>query len=108
MAAALVVLKAILEVAILALVAQFLVGIFAWGRRDTNVIYKLFAVIASPFTRLVRLATPRFVVDGHIPLATFLLLGFVWLFVVFELRASCIADPSQRACPPLAATSTVR
>ncbi|HRZ59198.1 MAG TPA: hypothetical protein P5163_01295 [Rubrivivax sp.] len=99
MALTLVIIKAILEVAALALMGQFLVGIFAWGRRGENVIYKLFQVIASPFTRLVRLVTPKFVVDQHIPLATFLLLAFAWLFVLFELRASCIANPAQRSCP---------
>lgn len=101
MALTLVIIKAILEVAALALIGQFLVGIFAWGRRGENVIYKLFQVIASPFTRLVRLVTPKLVVDQHIPLATFLLLGFAWLFVLFELRATCVANPAQRACPPL-------
>ena len=104
MALTLVIIKAILEIAALALIGQFLVGIFAWGRRGENVIYKLFQVIASPFTRLVRLVTPKFVVDQHIPLATFLLLGFAWLFVLFELRATCVANPAQRSCPPLEQT----
>lgn len=101
MALTLVIIKAILEIAALALIGQFLVGIFAWGRRADNVIYRLFEVVASPFTRLVRVLTPKFVVNQHIPLATFLLLAFAWIFVLFELRATCLANPAQRACPQL-------
>ncbi|MEG0821527.1 MAG: hypothetical protein RR101_07720 [Burkholderiaceae bacterium] len=101
MAAVLVILKAILEIAGFALLAQGLVGVFSWRRRRDNPLYRLFALVASPFTRLVRRVTPQWVVDQHIPLATFLLLGFAWLFVVLELRASCIAEPTQRACPVL-------
>jgi hypothetical protein len=101
LALTLVFIKAILEVAAFALIGQFLVGIFAWGRRGENVIYRVFQVVASPFTRLVRLVTPKFVVDQHIPLATFSLLAFAWLFVLFELRATCVANPAQRGCPAL-------
>jgi hypothetical protein len=94
----LVIVKAIIEVALMALLGQFLVGIFAWGRRQGNIVYKLFQTIASPFTWVVRKLTPRVVLDTHIPLATLLLLVFVWLFVSMSLRTSCLSNPSQAAC----------
>jgi uncharacterized membrane protein len=94
----LVIVKAIIEVAVMALLGQFIVGIFAWGRRQDNVVYKLFQTVASPFTWLVRRITPKVVMDTHIPLATLLLLSFVWLFVSTSLRASCVANPAQPAC----------
>jgi F0F1-type ATP synthase membrane subunit a len=94
----LVIVKAIIEVALLALLGQFIVGIFAWGRRQNNIVYKLFQTIASPFTWVVRRVTPKVVMDTHIPLATLLLLVFVWLFVSASLRGSCIANPAQAAC----------
>jgi hypothetical protein len=97
----LVIVKAIIEVAALALLGQFLVGVFAWGRREGNVVYRLFQIVASPFTWVARKVSPRIVLDQHIPLVAFLLLAFAWVFVVFQLRASCIADPRQQACPPL-------
>ena len=101
MAFFLVIVKAIIEVAALALLGQFLVGVFAWGRREGNVVYRLFQIVASPFTWVARKVSPRIVLDQHIPLVAFLLLAFAWVFVVFQLRASCIADPRQQACPPL-------
>jgi hypothetical protein len=81
----------------MALIAQFVVDIFAWRRRHQNAVYKLFEVVGSPFTR-VRLIMPKFVLDRHIPLATFFLLLILWLVALFELAASCRADPQQRAC----------
>lgn len=98
MATLLTIIKAVLEIAGMALIAQFAVGIFAWQRRHQNAVYKLFEVVTSPFTRLTRLITPKFVLDRHIPLATFFLLMILWLIVLFELAASCRADPQQRAC----------
>jgi hypothetical protein len=98
MAFLLVIVKAVVEIAGMALLGQFIVGLLAWGKRQENFVYRLFEIITRPFTRLTRLVTPRFVVDQHIPLATFLLLFFVWVVVLFELRSSCIADPQQQAC----------
>jgi hypothetical protein len=94
----LVIVKAIIEVALMALLGQFIVGIFAWGRRQGNVVYKLFQTIASPFTWVVRKVTPRVVLDTHIPLATLLLLVFVWFAVSMSLRSSCLSNPAQAAC----------
>jgi F0F1-type ATP synthase membrane subunit a len=94
----LVIVKAIIEVALMALLGQFVVGIFSWGRRQENVVYRLFQTVASPFTWLVRKVTPRVVLDTHIPLATLLLLVFVWLFLSVSLRGTCVSNPAQPAC----------
>lgn len=101
MAFFLVIIKAVIEIAGMALLAQFVLGLFAWGRRQENIVYRLFEVVTRPFTRLTRLVTPRFILDQHVPLATFFLLFFVWVVILFELRASCVADPQQQACAPL-------
>lgn len=101
MAFLLVIVKAIIEIAGLALLGQFIVGAFAWGRRGDNVVYRVFQTVTSPFTWIARKVTPRLVLDQHVPLVTLLLLFFAWIFVVLQLRASCLADPEQRACPPL-------
>jgi uncharacterized protein YggT (Ycf19 family) len=98
MAFVLVVLKALIEIAGLALLAQFLVGLFAWGRRQENPIYRFFQLVASPVTRVVRLVTPKFVLDQHIPLAAFFLLVFAWLAAVYGISRSCADDPQQSSC----------
>ncbi|MGH6751379.1 MAG: hypothetical protein ACREDP_04365 [Bradyrhizobium sp.] len=98
MAFFLVIVKAIVEIAGMALIAQFLVGLFSWGRRQQNILYQLFQIVTRPFTRLTRLITPKLVVDQHIPLATFFLLAIVWVVVLLELASSCRSDPQQSAC----------
>jgi hypothetical protein len=97
-ALALLVVKNILFVALFALLAQWLVGIFNWGRRQQNLIWQLFALIAKPFTVLVRKVTPRQVLDQHIPLATFLALLFMLVFVSTSHREVCLKDLSQTGC----------
>jgi hypothetical protein len=97
-ALALLVVKNILFVALFALLAQWLVGIFNWGRRQQNLIWQLFALIAKPFTVLVRKVTPRQVLDQHIPLATFLALLFMLVFVSTSHREVCLKDLRQTGC----------
>lgn len=101
MAFLLVVLKAVIEIAGLALLAQFLVGIFGWNRRHENPVYRLFEIVSSPVTRLVRLVTPKVVLDQHIPLAAFFVLLFAWLGTIYGIARSCAADPQQESCARL-------
>ena len=101
MAFVLVVAKALIEIAAVALLAQFLVGIFAWGRRNENPIYRLLQLIASPVTRLVRLLTPKIVLDQHIPLTAFLILAIAWIATIFAIAHSCAIEPMQASCARL-------
>lgn len=71
--------KLIAEIALLALAGQWLLGLLAGGRRDSNFFYRLLQVMTRPFVKAVRLVSPSFVLDRHIPLAAFLLLLSVWL-----------------------------
>ena len=98
MALTLLIAKNVLFVATFALIAQWVVGIFNWGKRQQNPIWQLFAMIARPFTALVRLVTPSQVLDQHIPLATFLVLLFVLLFVTTSHREVCLKDLKQAGC----------
>jgi hypothetical protein len=72
-------LKLIAEIALMAIAGQAVLGLLAGAKRDSNIFYKLLEVLAAPFVKGVRRITPRVVLDRHIPLATFLLLGMVWL-----------------------------
>lgn len=78
-----VILKAINEIALLSLIAQGILFLFAGARRDTNPIYLLFKTLTLPVMKFARLITPRIVIDQHI--------GFVALFLLLALEAALIA-----------------
>jgi hypothetical protein len=59
--------------------------------------------VASPVTKLVRLVTPRVVLDRHIPLAAFMVLFFAYFWLGFEHRSACRADVAQAGCEKWAA-----
>jgi hypothetical protein len=71
--------KLVAEIALMALAGQFLLGLLAGARRDTNLFYQLLQVLTNPFVKGTRLITPRVVLDRHVPLVAFLLLAIVWL-----------------------------
>ena len=80
------VLRALVEVALLALLGQGLVALLAGARRGTNPIYQLFAVVTGPVIRLVRLVTPKPILDRHVPFVAFLLLFWLWIFLAWAKR----------------------
>jgi hypothetical protein len=59
---------------------------------------KIFELVASPFVKLIRLVTPKIVLDQHIPIAAFMVLFIAYFWLGFEHRASCRADVSQAGC----------
>jgi uncharacterized protein YggT (Ycf19 family) len=82
----------------MALVGQFLVGLFSWRRRHENVIYQLFGLVARPVVRAVRVVTPRLVLDHHVPIVAFLLCTMAYLATGFAHRDVCLSDLSQKGC----------
>jgi hypothetical protein len=103
----LVIVHTLILVAGLSLLAQGLVGIFNWQRRHQNVIYQLFAVITRPVVALVRLVTPRVILDQHVPLVAFLLLVFGYLGIGLWHRDVCLDDLAQAGCAKWAAARGV-
>ena len=98
MAFALLAAQTIVLVAGLALLGQLVVGMFNWRARQQNIVYTTFELVARPFVRLVRLITPKVVLDQHIPIAVFMILFFAYFWLGFEHRASCRADVAQAGC----------
>ena len=76
-------LKALNEVALMALLGQAALYVLAGSRRDSNPIYALLKAVTSPVMKLARLVTPRIVLDRHI--------GFVALFLLLVAEAALIA-----------------
>jgi hypothetical protein len=83
-------LKLIAEIALMCIAGQWVVGLLAGAGRDRNVFFKLLEVMSSPFVKLVRLITPRIVLDRHVPLAAFLLLGVGWVALTATKINLCI------------------
>ena len=82
--------KLVTEIALMALLSHWLLGLLAGAKRETNMFYKLLQVITGPFIKLTRLVSPRFVLDQHIPLAAFLLLSMLWFVAVVAKINLCL------------------
>ena len=71
--------KLVAEIALMALIGQFLLGLLAGAKREGNLFYGMLDVLTRPFVKLTRMITPRVVLDRHVPLAAFFLLAIIWL-----------------------------
>jgi hypothetical protein len=69
-----IILKAMNEVALMALISQGALYLLAGAKRDSNFIYFILKTITMPVMKLARLITPRIVLDRHI--------GWVALFIL--------------------------
>jgi hypothetical protein len=83
------ILRTLVEVAGMALIGQGLLAVLAGAKRNDNFVYRLFQVVTAPVIRMVRLITPRFVIDRHLPFLTFFLLFWLWLALAFLKRYLC-------------------
>ena len=83
-------LKLIAEIALLALVGQWVLGLLAGAKRDTNFFYRVLQTVTQPFVRLARLLSPRVVLDRHVPLVAFLLLAFGWVVATITRINICL------------------
>lgn len=84
------VLQLLLYIPLLALLGQGLLYVLAGSRRDTNLFYRLLALISKPFTFVVRKLTPARVADRHVPIVTFFLLLIAYFVVTFEKINLCV------------------
>lgn len=82
--------KLIAEIALMALIGQWLLGLLAGAKRDGNFFYQTLGVLTKPFVKGVRLMTPRVVIDRHIPLAACLLLALVWIVATVTKINVCL------------------
>ena len=82
--------KLVVEIALMALAGQFVLGILAGQRRDNNFFYRALQVLTNPFVRGMRLIAPRAVLDRHIPLAAFVLLASIWFVATFAKVDLCL------------------
>lgn len=69
-----------------------MLGIFAGKSRGQNAIYRLMQTVASPAVKTVRMLTPRFVIDKHIPYLTFFVLFWLWIGLAAAKRYICVSQ----------------
>ncbi|MEN9631400.1 MAG: hypothetical protein RJA10_4628 [Pseudomonadota bacterium] len=89
--------KLVAEIALVSLLGQWLLGLLAGAKRESNFFYRLLSVMTSPFVRAARWLTPRAVLDRHVPLVAFLLLMFMWLFATIFKVQLCL-EAGVQAC----------
>jgi hypothetical protein len=84
-------LKLVAEIALMALLGQWLLGLLAGARRDSNIFYQILQVITRPFIRVARLLSPKqLVLDRHVPLVAFLLVLMIWVFATILKIQTCV------------------
>ena len=88
-----VILKALIEIAGVAMLGQGILYVIAGSKRNENAIYGLFKTLTSPVMKATRVITPRVVLDQHIGLVAFFLLIVLWVAVT-ALKIKLVLDAS--------------
>ena len=83
-------LRALVEVALLALLGQGLLALLAGVRRHDNFVYRLFLVITGPVMKVCRWITPKVIIDKHLPFVAFFLLFWLWIMLAWIKRELCV------------------
>ncbi len=75
-------LKALNEIALVALFGQGVLYVICGANRDRNAVYGLFRIVTAPVMKSARAIAPRFVVDQHI--------GFFAVFLLLAIEVALI------------------
>lgn len=84
--------RALVEVAGYALLGQGVLALLAGKRRQDNFVYRLLQVVTTPVIKVVRVITPRFVLDRHLPFVAFFLLFWLWIGLALAKRYVCAVN----------------
>lgn len=79
-------LRALVEVALLALIGQGAVALLSGARRAANPIYRIFQIVTAPVLRAVRWVTPKAIIDKHLPFVAFFVLFWLWILLAYVKR----------------------
>ena len=71
--------RGLIEVAGLMLLVRGFVWLFFAKARTNNVVYDLLTTGVTPFLRLTRKITPRFITDNSIPMIAFFWIFWIWV-----------------------------
>lgn len=90
MLTALVLVKLVAEIALMALLGRWVLGLLAGQKRDQNLFYQILDIAARPFVWSARRIAPRVVLDRHVPLVAFCLLSVTWVIVTLWRIQICV------------------
>ena len=82
-------LKALVEIAAMALLAQGLIGLLSGKAKENNFVYRLFQVVTGPIYKFVRFISPKFIADQHMGLACFFILFWIWIALIYAKSYVC-------------------
>lgn len=82
--------KLVIEIALLSLAGQWVLGLLIGPALQRNLVYQLLQRVVKPFVRMARWCAPRVVLDRHVPLVAFLLLALAWLATTAAKIAHCV------------------
>jgi hypothetical protein len=82
--------KLIAEIALLALVAQAVVGVMAGAGKANNPVYRLLQLVGKPWVKAARWVSPRVVLDRHVPFVAFFGLLVLWCAAVVAKVGICL------------------
>ena len=100
-----IILKGIIEVALVVMIGQGILFVFAGETRHQNLVYRMFATVTQPIMKATRFITPRFIVDQHLGFVAFFLLAVLWVVAValkvhFFIEAGGAISPADAATAP--------
>ena len=95
------ILKALAEIAGLALLGQGVLYLLAGANREQNFFYRILKTITSPVWRVTRWIAPRVILDQHIGFLSFLLIVLVWYFALLGQASQCLGELGNPSCEPL-------
>lgn len=82
--------KLLAEIALLALLGQWVTGLLSGPARDRNPFYCVLQLVGRPWVRAARWLSPRAVLDRHLPLVAFGALLLIWSAAAFFKVSICL------------------
>jgi hypothetical protein len=96
--------KALLEVAGLALLGQGVLYVLSGAGREQNFFYRLLKLIGSPAVKVTRIITPRRLLpDNYVTVAAFFLVAGLWLAMTLMKIDLCHDNPQHPLCAAMQA-----
>ena len=91
--------KALVEIAALFILGQGILYVLSGDKREGNFFYQLLRIITQPVYGIVRLLTPKVIVDRHVPWVALMVLFWLWLALTFakiQICAGATPMPARR------------